>query len=115
MISCDKIFVSLTTCLLLCSVVTDPPVISHISGNKTVNESDVVTLNCTADGKPAPNVTWTRLSDNSVVNSTIHITSKQDEGVYRCTADNGVGDPVTAAVYVTVQSKLINQRPALLC
>ena len=73
-----------------------------------MNESDVVTLSCTADGKPAPNITWTRLSDNSVVNSIIHITGKKDEGVYRCTADNGVGDPVTADVFITVQSKLNN-------
>ena len=33
------------------------------------------------------------------------ITGKQDEGIYTCTAYNGIGNPSTADVFVTVQCK----------
>ena len=84
---------------------TDPPSITDTSGNITVNDTDSVTLTCTADGFPAPNITWTRLSDNSAVPETFNITGKQDEGYYRCTADNGIGNPATGNVFITVKSK----------
>ena len=82
----------------------DPPSIS-ISGNITVNNGDSVTLNCTADGFPAPNITWTRLPGNSSVPETFNITGKQDEGNYRCTANNGIGNPATGDIFITVESK----------
>ena len=62
-------------------------------------------LNCSAKGIPTPNITWTRVSDNSSVVFPLTITSKQDEGGYRCTADNGVGTPASQVVYITVESK----------
>jgi len=80
----------------------DAPKITHISGSQTLNKGDQVSLNCTADGNPAPNVTWTRLSDNSVVTFPLTINGKQDEGNYRCTADNGVGNPVIRDTSITV-------------
>jgi len=64
-----------------------------------------VLLNCSADGCPAPNITWTRLSDNTVVNFPLTISGKQDEGAYRCTAENGIGSPNSSDAYITVQSK----------
>jgi len=81
-----------------------PPSISQISANQTVNEGDDVTLICKGDGKPTPNITWTRLSDNSVVTFPLTV-SKQDKGGYRCTADNGIGDPARKNVFITVQYK----------
>ena len=36
------------------------------------------------------------------------ITGKQDEGAYRCTADNGVGSPVSETTVILVQSELLN-------
>ncbi|XP_068685078.1 neural cell adhesion molecule 1-like [Montipora foliosa] len=57
-----------------------------------------------ADGNPEPNITWTRLSDNSIVNMPLNITGKQDEGGYRCTADNGIGNAAISDVFITVQS-----------
>ena len=83
----------------------DPPSITNISGNQTVTVGDIVTLICTADGRPTPNITWTRLSDNSVVTFPLTITGIQDEGAYRCTADNGIGNPAGRDVFITVQSK----------
>ena len=70
-----------------------------------MNKDDPVTLDCTASGYPAANITWTKASDGSVVTMPLNITGKRDEGVYRCTADNGVGDPVSSDVSITVHSK----------
>jgi len=88
------------------SALSDPADITHISGNQTVNETDVVTLNCSAEGMPTPSITWTRVSDNSYVSFPLTITGKQDEGGYRCTADNGIGNPASQDVYIIVESKL---------
>jgi len=91
------------TYLWLCfSSLPVPPHIDHISGNQTVNVTDSVTLFCNAAGNPTPTITWTRLSDNSSVNLPLNI-SRQDQGGYRCTADNGVGSPATKETFITVQ------------
>jgi len=70
-----------------------------------VIETEEVTLNCSAKGIPTPNITWTRISDNSSVSFPLTITGKQDEGGYRCTADNGIGNPASKVVYIIVESK----------
>ena len=51
------ILVSFVFCCL------DAPEITHISAPQTPNRGEMLTLNCTADGNPAPNITWTRLSN----------------------------------------------------
>lgn len=86
-------------------VLLDPANITHISGNQTANETEEVTLNCSAIGMPTPSITWTRVSDNSSVSFPLTITGKQDEGGYRCTADNGIGRPASQVVYITVESE----------
>ena len=83
----------------------DPPDIVNISRNQTANESDTVDPTCTVDANPKASITWTRVSDNSSVPFPMNITGKQDEGGYRCTADNGVGNPDRKTVYITVESK----------
>ena len=70
-----------------------------------MNESDKVTLICRADGNPTPSITWTRVSDNSPVSFPLTITGKEDEGGYRCAADNGIGNLATQIVYVFVESE----------
>jgi len=89
-----------------CIVLVDPADITHISGNQTVNENEEVTLNCSAEGMPTPIITWTRVSVNSPVSFPLTITGKEDEGGYRCTAENGIGNPASQVVYVIVESKL---------
>jgi len=83
----------------------DPAVITHISGNQTVNETDVVALICLSEGMPAPSISRTRVSDNSSVSFPLIITGKQDEGGYRCTADNDIGNPASHVIYIIVESE----------
>ena len=67
-----------------------------------MNNGDVVSLFCMAEGNPVPKITWTKVADNSQVNFPLTIRGSQDEGMYRCTAENGVGSPVTKFVNMTV-------------
>ena len=83
----------------------DPSSITHIIHDRIVNETDVVQLNCTADGNPPPKIRWTRVPDNNPVSKVLNITGKQDEGLYRCTAENGVGNVATKDVNITVLCK----------
>lgn len=76
--------------------------ITYISG-EVVAEGGNVTLKCLSEGNPPPIMTWTRLSDNSVVTMPLTNIRKQDAGEYRCTADNGVGTPATRNVFIDVQ------------
>ena len=60
---------------------------------------------CIAVGKPPPNVTWIKVSDNRNVTFPLNISGEGDEGTYRCTADNGVGNSVTRDIFITVLGK----------
>ncbi|XP_015777420.1 PREDICTED: protein CEPU-1-like isoform X2 [Acropora digitifera] len=84
-------------------VVNFPPNITELSGNQTVTEGGNITLKCLAEGKPTPNITWARLSDNSVVNMTLTGIRRQDAQQYKCTADNGIGSPAIGDVWIAVQ------------
>ena len=86
-----------------------PPRISEITG-KTVIEGGNVTLNCSAEGKPSPSITWTRLSDNIVVTMPLINIRRHDVRGYRCIADNGVGIPAIRHVTIDVQCKCCNEQ-----
>ena len=51
----------------------------------------MLALDCTADGNPAPTITWTRLSNGNIVNMPLTVTGEEYEGAYRCTASNRIG------------------------
>ena len=70
-----------------------------------MNETDVVALICSAEGIPTPNITWARVSGSSPVSFPLTITGKQDEGGYRCSAENGIGKPASQVVYIIVESE----------
>ena len=82
----------------------------------TVNESQTAILKCVADGNPAPRVTWYKLNSSLpvgryVVSSSTLIVKDvrpEDDGVYRCRAENLLGT-VNATAKLTVQSKSVNE------
>lgn len=97
-------------CFLSCTV---PPSFKDFSLNQTVVESDpaMITLNCSADGNPAPAVTWTRVfnngSDSDVLvtgNSYVISTNRNEAGTYRCKADNRIG-AINQTIRVAVNCK----------
>ena len=90
------ILVSFVFCFL------DAPEITHISDPQTLNAGELLTLNCTADGNPAPSITWTRLSTGNIVNMPLTVTGKEYEGGYRCTASNSI-KTVTQVTSITVK------------
>ena len=74
-----------------------------MSTDQNVEAPAELTLNCSADGIPKPRITWTRLSDNSVVTMPLNIIRGiKAKETYRCTADNGVGNALTKDVIVKI-------------
>ena len=74
----------------------------------------MVTLFCNATGKPAPNINWTRVWENGTDGEQLPVVDgsyvmsnikRSSNGTYRCTAFNGVGDPVNRTVEVIVRCK----------
>ena len=97
----------------------DQPTAQVIPGNVTVNQSDTITLTCLTSGNPAPTVTWTTDGNQSVILSSdnkleLVITSKTNEGRYRCTVANGIGLPGTSTAYVFVKREYPSVRLASL-
>ena len=72
------------------------------SSDQTITAPAELTLNCSADGKPTPTITWTKVFDNTVVTMPLNITRGKTKESYRCTADNGVGNPLTKDVIVNI-------------
>lgn len=80
---------------------TVPPVLSVPRLEYTAVLGQPVSLDCTADGQPKPDVTWHRERRPVVEgthlrlfsNGTLHITATQrsDAGIYTCSARNNVG------------------------
>ena len=68
-----------------------------------------ISLTCTADGEPAPNITWTKVfangSDSDVLftgDQFILPSNRTIDGTYRCKASNGIGSDVNLTVTVVV-------------
>jgi len=72
-------------------------------------------LFCDATGKPTPNVTWTRVWENGTDGDVefignpwvIESISRTTTGTYRCTAYNGIGNPVNHSLKIIVTCKYI--------
>ena len=70
-------------------------------------------LYCEASGKPVPNITWTRVFDNGSESEVLHRETtwkilninRTDAGTFRCTANNGAGNPASQAIEVNVLCK----------
>ncbi|XP_044743694.1 lachesin-like isoform X2 [Chrysoperla carnea] len=85
---------------------------SPASGQVTARKGGSVTLECKASGNPVPSIRWTR-KDGAPIGSggqrvrdgfsiTLDHVDRHQAGVYQCTADNGVGQPVTVDMQLHV-------------
>jgi len=83
---------------------------SSPSDDQNVNEGLNLTLFCDATGKPDPNVTWTRVLKNGTDGDIVFLGNpwaivnigRTATGTYRCTAHNGIGNPVSHSLCVNV-------------
>ena len=67
---------------------------------------DSVTFHCAASGNPEPTITWTRDGQNAGSGEYLTITAQTNRNgsVYKCTADNGIGQPASATATLTVKT-----------
>ncbi|XP_035794906.1 netrin receptor DCC-like [Anopheles albimanus] len=89
-----------------------PPSVRAIppTGQVTARKGGAVTLECKASGNPVPSIYWTKRTGMGKSASKIgegpvlslERVERQQAGVYQCTADNSVGDPVTVDMRLDV-------------
>ena len=79
-----------------------------------VKKGKQIELSCKTGGNPPPEVHWTKeggglVSEGKTVMAgsglLLSAVSREDEGLYLCTASNGVGAPASASVRLTVLCK----------
>ncbi|KAM9297005.1 protein CEPU-1-like [Gastrophryne carolinensis] len=89
-------------------IVQVPPRIVEISSNIAVNEGNNVSLSCIATGRPEPVVNWRYLSPKAhgfiSEDEYLEISgiSREQSGLYECSAANDVSSPDVRRVKVTV-------------
>ncbi|ETN64332.1 hypothetical protein AND_003929 [Anopheles darlingi] len=98
----------------MCSNILIPPSVRAIppTGQVTARKGGAVTLECKASGNPVPSIYWTKRTGMGKSASKIgegpvlslERVERQQAGVYQCTADNSVGDPVTVDMRLDVLS-----------
>ena len=96
---------------LILSYVSAPASITDGSSHERLLEGSNLQLFCIASGRPTPNITWVRIFQGGSVSEVLHRNttwdfkniSRTDAGTYRCTASNGVGNPVSRTLQVNVE------------
>ena len=97
----------------------------HSLNDTIVREGNTTTITCEAFGYPPPTVVWNRIKSDGVsvsdsvsvptgygnvtrvsVNLTITNASREDTGVYTCSANNSIGSD-SSNVTITVQCKFV--------
>ena len=99
------------------------PSLTNVSHDQTVREESNMQLFCEATGKPEPNITWTRVLEDGSNDEILHQDPIWDfpninrtaSGTYRCTADNGFGNPVSHKIEVNVTCKYLTCPKHCLC
>uniref|UniRef100_A0A182SBV8 Ig-like domain-containing protein n=1 Tax=Anopheles maculatus TaxID=74869 RepID=A0A182SBV8_9DIPT len=93
--------------------ITVPPSVRAIppTGQVTARKGGAVTLECKASGNPVPSIYWTKRQSGTGKSAakigegpvlSLERVERQQAGVYQCTADNNVGDPVTVDMRLDV-------------
>ena len=94
----------LTNAFVDVSIIADVNVTSIAPRAMSYCPNSDLTVNCTADGNPAPQIRWTRGITNIVNSSTLTLMSEslQDGAVYTCTATSGLASDTDT---ITINSK----------
>ncbi len=103
----------MVNCAVVCFLV--PAKLVSVSNDQPVQEGTNVTLFCEASGNPTPNIIWTKVlkddSDSKVQHQgptwDLPNINRTASGTYRCTANNGIGNPVSHKLRVNVLCKYI--------
>lgn len=89
-----------------------PSLITRAPDQVVLEGGPPISLTCTADGEPAPNITWTKVfangSDSDVLftgDQFILPSNRTIDGTYRCKASNGIGSDMNHTVTVVVNSR----------
>ena len=88
---------------------------TNVSDHQTVQEGSYLQLLCQAFGNSTPNITWTKVLENRNDSKVLHhgthwnLTkiNRTASGLYNCTADNGIGNPVWRLIKVNVTCRCI--------
>ena len=86
---------------------------TNVSSDKALLEGSDLQLFCIASGRPTPNITWVKITSSGGESDVLHrgttwdfkSISRTDDGAYRCTASNGVGNPASHTLQVNVECK----------
>ncbi|XP_074634270.1 neuronal growth regulator 1-like [Acropora palmata] len=89
-----------------------PSLITRAPDQVVLEGGPAINLTCTADGEPAPSITWTKVFTNGS-DSDVLFTGEQfilpnkrtNDETYRCKASNGIGNDVNHTVDVMVNFK----------
>ena len=87
----------------------------NVSSDTSLIEGSVLQLFCNASGRPAPNITWVRITSSGSESNVLHRgttwefenVSRTEAGTYRCIAYNGVGNSVSHTLRVNVECEYI--------
>ncbi|XP_036393229.1 cell adhesion molecule-related/down-regulated by oncogenes isoform X1 [Megalops cyprinoides] len=100
--------------------VLEPASVTRGLKDQVVSSGSSVRFTCIADGNPAPNITWlfnsaliTPSPRLQISGSSLRIgrVTLQDQGMYQCLADNGIGSAQSAGM-LTIQSG-VNSMPVI--
>ena len=94
-----------------CFYVLVPAIITNVSSDKALLEGSDLQMFCIASGRPAANITWVRIFPSGSESNVLHRgttwdfkkISRTEAGTYRCIASNGVANPVSRTLRVTVE------------
>lgn len=88
------------------------PKLTRVSeGEQHVQKGKSVRLECQAEGNPTPRIHWSRQEgrlpsgahEEEGLSMILQDVDRHVEGTYVCSADNGIGDPVTSSMSVVVE------------
>nr|XP_058955959.1 B-cell receptor CD22-like [Pocillopora verrucosa] len=100
----------LTSGMITLNVQYSPSLDTNFPHDESAVEGENVTMNCVVkESNPEPNITWVKLSDRAKVfpsgaSLRLRSISKDDEGEYRCLAENGIGEQMMSRIaYLSVE------------